>query len=157
MAFFNRLIDSQAFDKTLFHFLLSRLGKAGDDFAIDFCVKLLPERPEETSAILLYLERVGKVSDNDAQLAAFLESTDAIYAYQNYQIAECRLRDDNPCADELLCVFRDFAFDPAQPAYLRSQGRALLGKFGTPADLERLEHSYPEARGTEKECEYCVV
>lgn len=141
------------FDKTLFHFLLNRLGKAADDYAVEYCLDLLTRQPEETKAILKYLERVGKISPCDDAIARFLLSPEAIYAYQKYQIADWRLKDDSGCSERLLGVFRHLAFDNSQPAYLRSSARALVGKCGSAADLERLQNHYSEARGDFEQCE----
>jgi hypothetical protein len=141
------------FDKTLFHFLLNRLGKAKDESAIPYCVSLLSARPEETEAVLRYLERIGSVATQDAVMAEFLGSRDAIYPYQKYQIIEWRLRDDSASAEPLLSSVRLLAADGSQPAYLRSVCRAFIGRFGTASDLEQLQHSYADARGTLEQCE----
>lgn len=141
------------FDKTLFHFLLNRLSKARDDFAVDYCLSLLPDHPEETGPILRYLERIDRIAACDDLLAEFLTSPDAIYAFQKYQIAECWLKETAVCSEQVLRVFRTLAFDQREPAYLRSTCRAVLGKFGTPADLEQLQYAYAEARGPFEQCE----
>ena len=141
------------FDKSLFHFLLKRLAKASDDFALEYCLSLLTEHPEETEAILKYMQRIKVVSACDDQLAVFLRSPEAIYAYQKYQFAACRLEDEAACSEQLLGVFRDLAFDEKEPAYLRSTCRALVGKFGSAADLERLQYAYNTAGSISEQCE----
>lgn len=47
------------FDKTLFHFLLKRLGKAKNSHAVDHCLKVLRMRPEESEDVLKYLFQIG--------------------------------------------------------------------------------------------------
>jgi hypothetical protein len=141
------------FDKSLFHFLLNRLGKAGDDFAVAYCLSLLPRRPEETEAVLKYLERIKQVPACDDAMAEFLSSAESLYAYQKYQIADWRLQNSAPCSEKLLGVFKHLAFDNTLPAYLIASCRAILGRFGTAADLERLQSFYSNARGELEQCE----
>jgi len=43
------------FDKTLFHYLLTRLARAKSRIAVVYCLELLSKRPEETGSILRYL------------------------------------------------------------------------------------------------------
>jgi hypothetical protein len=145
--------DNPKFDKTLFHFLLGRMGKAQIEFASQHCLTLLGTHPEETRAICGYLERIGRISASDDAIVTFLESPDAIYPYQIYQIIEWRLKDHNPPADGFLRIVRDMAFDDSQPYYLRSVCRKFLGEFGTSADVERLEHLYSNARDELEQCE----
>jgi len=144
---------SQAFDKTLFHFLLVRMGKAGDGFASDHCLTLLGKHPEETRAICAYLERIERIGASDDAIVGFLESPDAIYPYQICQLVEWRLKDSALPTEEFLRIIRQAAFDDSRPYYLRSVCRKFLGEFGTSADVERLEHLYSNARDELEQCE----
>ena len=47
-------------------------------------------------------------------------------------------------SEDIVAIARQMAFDPTRPRYLRTVCRALLGKYGQPADLERLLNSYDE-------------
>jgi hypothetical protein len=142
-----------SFDKSLFHFLLNRLGKANDPIAVAYCLSILGSRPEETKPILKYLERLEKIAEVDGALASFIESEEAIYGYQKYLILEARLLDETPPDAEFLAVTRNLAFDPSQTLYLRAAARAILGKFGTKSDLERMQQIYSETHSTLEQCE----
>jgi len=141
------------FDKTLFHFLLNRLGRAQDDYAADHCLTLLRTHPEETKEICRYLARVGRISSSDTEVLGFLCSPDALYPYQVYQLIEWRLQDPYAPAAEFLAFVRHLAFDGSQPTYVRTVARKFLADFGTSSDLERLQHSYSDARGDWDQCE----
>lgn len=47
---------------------------------------------------------------------------------------------------QLRTWLRPFAFQGGHPWYVRSGSRALLGKLGDAADLERLEGAYADAQ-----------
>ena len=146
-------VENQGFDKTLFHFLLSRMGKAKDEYASRHCLSLLGIHPEETRPICKYLEQVGRISTSDNVIVEFLGSAYAVYPYQICQLVEWRLIDNTPPIHGLLEIVRHKAFNDAEPYYLRSICRKFLGQFGTAADLERLEHSYLVARDDLEQCE----
>jgi hypothetical protein len=138
-AYQTYFVDSpNQFNPTLFHFLLNRLGNQADSFAEDHTVTLLEPHPAE---ILEYLSRLQ--DPPVADLVEFLSSDAAIYDFQNHQILEFFLKREN-IPEELISVARQMAFDPTKPRYLRTVGRALLGRFGSVADLERLFNSYDE-------------
>lgn len=141
------------FDKSLFHFLLNRLGKANDPVAVEYCLGILGDHPEETKPILKYLERLEQLGLVDDVLASFMESDEAVYGYQKYLILEARLLDANRPSAEFLSVTRNLAFDASQSLYLRSAARAILGLFGTKADLERMQQIYSEAHSVLEQCE----
>jgi len=147
------VVEEQSFDKTLFHFLLNRMGKAKDDYASQHCLSLLDKHPEETRAVCKYLEQVGRISASDDAIVTFLRSSDAVYPYQIYQLIELRLIDCTPPIQGLLEIVRYLAFNDSQPYYLRSVCRKFLGHFGTAADLERLEHTYLIARDELEQCD----
>ena len=136
-------VDSNSeFNATLFRFLLNRLGKQSEPFAAEHCVTLLGDHPEETKAIVDYLARLDDVPD--AAIIKFLNSDIAVYDYQIYQIVEFYLIRQSPPTEDLVSIARQLAFDAARPRYLRTVCRALLGRCGTAADLERLLNSYDE-------------
>ena len=159
-AFQEHFIDAEEknFDKTLFHYLINRLGKSKDDIAVDYCLKLLTTRPEETDWILKYLQSILKrlqSTDEDPQsidainqiensVVGFLQSVHAVYPYQNYQILEWFGEYTQKPSEDLLEIARRMAFDKSQPKYLKVVSRKLVGEFGTIADLERLEWLYSE-------------
>lgn len=130
------------FNHTLFHFLLGRLGKQRNSFAAEHCVTLLEPRPEETEPILDYLGNIGPGAEIEERLLGVLRSPQMIYHYQIYQIIEWFFdRSTGPSAS-LIDYVRGVAFNPAFPRYLKTVSRALLGKFGSAADLERIAREY---------------
>lgn len=141
------------FDNTLFHFLLNRLGRFKDRFAVDHCKNLFERHPEETRYILRYFSQVEAVEETEESIIEFLDSEDAIYTYQIFQMIEWYNGIHRDPSDGLLSIVRRLAFDNSQPAYLRSVCRKFLGGFGLVADLERLQHSYPEASSSLEQSE----
>lgn len=140
-------IDStdDKFDKTLFRFLLKRLANRKDKFAVEHCETLLEKQPHETQTILNYFRACEVFVEVEANLVQFLNSEDAVYPYQIYQIIDSLCRIALQPSASLLAISRSLAFDSRQPGYLRSVCRAFLGMHGSAADLELLENSYPEA------------
>ncbi len=140
--FMERSID---FDKSLFHFLLNRLGNHGDNFAADYCLSILSEHPEETGVILSYLEKIGVTTEHLLRLEQFLRSEEAVYEYQVYQILEFAMDQNAEKAPGLLSLIRQIAFDRGRPDYLRAVARVVIGKLGTVGDLELIEASFATA------------
>jgi hypothetical protein len=141
------------FNKTLFRYLLKRLGSAKDRLAVENCTLQFERRPEETRAILRYVAAVDAVNDFSDFLAAFLESDRCVYAYQAYQVLQWYLDIDREPPTTILSTARQVAFDPARPGYLRSVARELLGQWGTQPDLERLQATYDETPGDSEKAE----
>jgi reverse transcriptase-like protein len=136
---------STDFNKTLFRYLLNRLGVAEDDFAVEHALSLLRDHPEETAPILEYARRAVSTAEIEVDLVDFLASGDAVYAYQQYQILAWRLLRDDPLSDEFLSIAREMMASSNIPPYLRSAARMLLAKFGTDADIDDIASSYSEA------------
>ena len=143
--------EEKNFDKTLFHYLINRLKESKNDIAVDYCLKLLKTRPEETEWILKYLQSILKhlqsidaINQIENSVVGFLRSVHAVYPYQNYQILEWFSEYTQKPSEDLLEIARRMAFDKSQPKYLKVVSRKLVGEFGTIADLERLEWLYSE-------------
>jgi len=144
-AYQKHVIDSpEQFNKTLFHFLLNRLGKQENDFAVWHVLDLLEPHPEETQAILHYLGAVHSSEVVEPLVVDALQSGRLIYEYQTYQIMSWfRTQLTHPSA-ELMDLARAMSFEPRRPRYLRTVCRALLGTFGSQTDLERVAEEYNE-------------
>jgi hypothetical protein len=132
------------FNATLFRFLINRLGKQRDSFASEHCVGLLEPHPEETDPILRYLGSVGPGEDVEAQIIELMRSGQMVYQYQLYQIIEWFYERPVRPAEALVDTARVIGFDQSVPRYLRLICRALLGKYGVSADLERMALLYDE-------------
>jgi hypothetical protein len=132
------------FDKTLFHYLLTRLGKARSQIAVAYCLGVLRERPEETESCLRYFEQVALTTVESGKILEYIASDEAIYDYQIYQVLRWffEARSHDP---DLLSLCRRWAFDRNRPLCVRSYALAILGAAADPADLERIQESYSEA------------
>jgi len=140
------MAEGSYFSAMLFHFLLHRLAAQKDDTAVDFCLRQLHIRPQETQPILDYLGSVGAQDRSHPHLAKFLSSDDCIYDYQTYQIFLWLGSQPPSPTPELVSIARRLTFDPSRPNYLRSAARRIIGDYGTVADLERLERTFVDAR-----------
>lgn len=129
------------FDKTLFHYLLIRLGHAGSTLAIDFCLNQFTKRPEEMRNILAYFQKLGMNDQIERHLIEFIASDKALYYYQNFLVLRFFF-ELHRFPEKLIAVVRQIAKDRNSPAWLRSYAIAILGSAGNQADLENLEASY---------------
>ena len=153
-AFQEHFIDAEEkkFDKTLFHFLLKRLGKSKSDIAVAYCLDLLKTHPEETADALKYFQSIDVIDQIENLVVEFLRSEHAVYPYQNYQILEWFSEHAQNPSEDLLEIARRMAFNNSHPKYLRVVSRKLVGEFGTSADLERLEWLYSELDDEIEKC-----
>jgi hypothetical protein len=132
------------FDKTLFHFLLNRLRSVSDAYAYPHCLSFLYTQPQETAEILEYVSTVGMRAHAAPAIVAFLVSEDNVYPYQVYQIFKWRTTAGGRLSKSFIAYIRRVVFGTHTPKYVRSVGRELLARFGSPADIDRLEDSLAE-------------
>ena len=129
------------FNKTLFHYLLNRIGKAKSRVAVNYCLDALRERPEETSYILKYFTEIGPAKAEVKSIVDYLTSPPAIYDYQCYQILkwffEEGLKDER-----VLKYSRQAMKDLSRDLWLRSWSLAYVGSYGDIADLTSIESMY---------------
>lgn len=143
------------FEKTLFHYLLTRLGKVGSTVAVPYCIDTLRSRPEETEYILRYFAAVGLDDHQINQVVEYITSADAIYDYQLYQTIAWFV-ESNRFNPKILDFCRRIAFDQNRPFWLRSYCVAYVGKLGEQADFELLEERYTNL-ATDLEKADCVT
>jgi hypothetical protein len=134
----------EEFDKTLFRFLVNRLGSSKDDYALKYCLEILETHPEETQTILKYIKSIEAISTIENTILDFINSENSVYLYQVYEILRWFSEYSTKPTENLISISRKFAFDKSKPLYLKSVCRKLIGNFGTSADLERLECLYSE-------------
>ena len=125
----------EQFNKTLFHFLLNRLGKQKNDFALSHVLGMLEPHPEETQEILKYLAAVDSPEALEPIIVDAMQSGQLIYDYQTYQIMSWFLIHLANPSEGLMDFARGVGFELRRPRYLRTVCRALLGKFGSQADF----------------------
>ncbi len=147
------LSSDRSFDKTLFHFLLRRLAKQHDGFAVKRCVHFIYEHPQETGEILDYLAAVPALEDVEPDVTNYLLSDEAVYPYQVYQVLECYADKLPRRAPGMLRIARRFASDGGAPFYLRSVARRYVGIHGTAPDLEELLGAFRECTDKYERCE----
>lgn len=147
-AFRDHFLDrttAQEPSKTLLHYLLGRLGTYRSRSAVAYSLELVRRKPQETEWVLKYLSKVGLSEEEAASLAAYLQSPEAIYDHQNYQVLRWFwLRKCFPPV--VVAVSRTWAFDRNRAPWLRAYALSILGEAGDSADLERVEASYPSAQ-----------
>lgn len=153
-AFDNYIVNegAKAFNKSIFHYILNRLKRHKDDYAVPYVISWLEPRPEETSAILDYLQAVAGVATVSDALLDFLQSKACIYDYQVYQIVEW-FANAGELPERVLVSARHLASANRTPGYVRAWCRKLLGDFGTYADLEALHAAYDEDPNPLGQCE----
>jgi len=132
---------SLRFEPSLFHYLLNRLGIAGSQVAVGYCIDTLRSRPEETSSIMRYLMRLELGAAEVDRVLAYAGSADAIYDYQLYQIVKA-FYENRRCHHSLLELSRGWSRDSNCDPWLRTYAVAYTALFGDPADLEYLEERY---------------
>jgi hypothetical protein len=137
--------NSDDFDKTLFHFLLTRFRNASDNFAFPHCLTLLSAQPQETAPILRYVAVIAPPAELDSILVAFLQSPENVYWYQVHQIISWRNGVGSTPSAAFLAYVREVAFAFAVPFFVRSTAREFVARFGTTADIDRLEDALSAA------------
>ena len=136
--------SAEAFDRTLFHYLLTRLGILRSREAVSYCFDLLPRRPEETRFILKYLGDVGPAPHEIEAVLRFTCSREAFYDFQIYEILKF-IHDQGIEHPLLLPLARELIQDRNRPLWLRSYALALVGENGVTSDLEHIESLYSTA------------
>ncbi|WP_118839643.1 RNA-directed DNA polymerase [Salinibacter ruber] len=136
--------DDEHFSSTLFHYLINSLGKVNDDILVDYCFPLISKRPEETSHILRYFERLGVTSEMTERITDYVSSERSVYDYQLHKIYEWFLSSDlnHIPNSRLISTARDLAFDGDRDFYLRNITRRYLGEYGSPSDFDGLREEY---------------
>jgi hypothetical protein len=138
--------EGSEFDKSLFHFLLTRLGAVQSRIAVEYCLYALRGRPEETEYILRYFEKVGLQQEEQEVIVDFLNSGDALYYYQNYLILKFYFEILDFLPVGVLAICRAYVRDLAKPHWLRAYAAAIIGQVRNAADMEFFEAQYTQCR-----------
>ena len=131
-------------DKTLFHYLLTRLGKIGSQNAVEYCLRVLPLRPEETKYILRYLGCFPVSEQIENHLLQCLESAESVYDYQLFEIVKWHY-ERQARSPRLLSLCRKWMFDRNRPPWHRAYCLAIIGEAADSSDLDLFEGRYAEA------------
>jgi hypothetical protein len=135
-------VTDRDFDKTLFHYLLTRLGTTRSQVAVQYCLELLSSRPEETSSILRYFEKLILADEEILEIVGYAGSREALYDYQLFEIVRWFVQRELEPPSELMDLCRKWWGDKNRASWLRSWSLVLLGRFGEFTDLENIKHSY---------------
>ncbi len=138
-------VGDAEFDRTLFHYLLSRLGATGSDIGLEYCAATLARRPEETSHIIRYLHKADPEGQTDSRLFDYLEDPDALYEYQTFLVLRSFF-EQRRFPDRVANYCRRLLRNANTQQYVRAYAMAILGEIGEAADLEFIEAAYPDAR-----------
>ena len=132
------------FDKTLLHYLLTRLAAVHSPVAVKYCLQMIRDRPDEMDYVLKYLGSVQLDASDISEITSFMSSDEAIYDYQLYQIVRWFV-DIDRLPDEIISLCRRWAFDRNRQPWLRTYSLLVLGRVGNEADLESMEGGYNAA------------
>jgi hypothetical protein len=145
-AFDTHFVESTTeFNKTLLRYLLKRLGSARDAHAFQVALTYLWQYPEETAAVLGYVSAVDQVQATEAYWLKLISEKQIPYDYQIYQFMRWRFRAEAGPSEDYLRWVRKRESHLSQLPVIRSYARATLAKWGSEADLARLQISYSEA------------
>jgi len=136
------LDDDSKFDKTLFRYLINRIGKSNDKIGLEYCLRNLENHPQETNSFLKYFKAINVESEVISALFEFIKSDEAIYNFQNYEIVEWVTNNIETINEEQLAIIREIANDGNNPKYLTSVARKSLAKYGNIADLDEIMGKY---------------
>lgn len=141
---FDAFIQNEAddgFDKSVFHFLLNRLAKAGDKHAIRYLAAKLITHPQETSFILRYVRQVDAETEFEPALIAFLRSAQGS-VYDAQRLIVLAWWSQGTPSIEAAELARGVAFSADAARITRAAARAVLAAHAELADLERLQEDY---------------
>jgi hypothetical protein len=145
LAFKEHVVENDGeFNKSVFRFLLTRLGRVKSMAAVDYCLHSLYQHPEEMNHVLKYFSDIGLSRELEKEIIKFLNSDDAIYEYQVYEIIKWFYL-ENRFSEEIMSVARRLAFDRNKTSWLRTYSLLILGENGMGADLERILECYQSA------------
>jgi hypothetical protein len=126
-------------NRSVLHYVLRRMGNNGDVSGVEYCAQLVFEQPEETGEVLRYFESLGASPKLEKHVTRALGSRDlAMYDYQRYLLLDWLWRNSPTVNAPTLKIIRKLAFAGDVAIYVRAVARALLGRFGNHADLERI-------------------
>jgi hypothetical protein len=150
------LTSSEKFDKTLLHYLLTRLAKARSELAMKYCIELISARPEETESALRYLGAFTLAADQTDAIIKYMGSKEAIYDYQLYQLVRWFYR-KQVFPTKLIKLARDWAFDQNRDLWLRIYSLSILGERGNSADLSEVEKKYSVSGNAVEKAEIAIA
>jgi hypothetical protein len=143
MAFRKFVLEEELPSKTMRNYLLRRLASREDDMAVPYCSQLMLNEPDTTTVVLRYFEDLDDTKRFEKVIRAALTLKDLeMYPYQRYLLLDWLWRNCDRMTAQTVKVIRAFAQDDGGSAFVQTYARALLGRFGDYADLERIASAY---------------
>ena len=143
MAFTKFVLEEDRPNKTMRNYLLRRLASRGDDMAVQYCSQLILNDPETTTVVLRYFQDLGDTRRFEKVIRKALTSKDLdMYPYQRYLLLDWLWRNCERLTSQTVKAIRAVAQDGNVSAFVQTYSRALLGRFGDYADLERIAGAY---------------
>ena len=137
------LESSGSFNKTLFRYLLKRLGRARSAHCYPHVLEHLRTQPQETKATLDYISASGLSYAACPLVERFLHSDANVYWYQVLLLLTWAHDElDENHAHILLPYVRAISDEMNRPAPLLRVAWRFIGTFGLPVDVEQLESQY---------------
>jgi len=146
--FQRNFLDGEEFDRSLFNFIIGRLGVLGSTIAIGYCVDLFTKRPQLTSEILRYMSELDEETVKHTMETVF-DKRRMIYKYQRYLLVKF-LFENRIYSEKLLDEIRYFLNSSNLIGPTENYCIAYLGKFGSYSDLEDIQRKYREANNVIK-------
>jgi hypothetical protein len=144
------------FDSTMFHYVLNRMASMSEATAMNFCINVMPSRPEETNFIiqryLAELEYPDRAEARD-KLAEKIISEKLHYEYQVFHIIKWFLEDDIESSKTLEAA-RKVLFDRSYgdiSRHLENYCMVYVSIYGSRADLEEIIGIFEETDNDIKE------
>lgn len=133
---------NKEFNKTLYHYLASRLGKQKSACCVDYVINTIKTRPEETKYSLIYLSNLYKGRKLPKKilrgLTAYLNSDKCFYDYQKYEILKF-FYENNTKDIELSSISEKIAKDRNNPTWMRSYAFGIwASNTKSPAEIMSL-------------------
>ena len=137
--------DAIKFDKSLFHFIINRLGASRNSKAVEYCLDPLSKRPEETKFILDYFSNLPRYYGDIAErLAILLNESLIIYEYQKILFIKW-LWSEKISSDLVLRVIRNLVWRTDLFQNTKDYCIAYLGDYGDSTDLDLIESFYEDS------------
>ncbi len=145
------------FHKTLFRYVVRRLGAARDASLAGAIVAWLRRAPEEFDTIATYCEDTGTVDVFETEFLRLEGEGLLPYPYLLYQYFRWRVRIEHPLSPAVRTLVRRCGVSAPSDGFVRAAARALLGRLGDPSDLEALEAAYSNAGSVLERAELVCV
>ena len=153
-AYKAHFVKSERFDKTLFHYLLARLGKAKDSFAADHALGLLKSIQKRQTTFFGIL---GSSSHPRAMKHNYWLFWRQRKQYTHTNITKSSMvgwRSAGAMTNAVAYARKAYRATDSS-SYLRSAARLLLARYRSAADLDHLANSYslvPQTSNGQKSC-----